>query len=360
MVAATTAALNYLEYLHAEFDGDWLLAIAAYNAGEGTVRAAIKRNHNTDKGTDYWSLNLPRETRRYIPRLLALARVVQLPGDVDLELPRLANRPYFSRVDPQHQIDLALVSELAGISMDEVYLLNPGFNRWASDPDGPHQLLIPLASQARFVTAIELVPPDQLVTWRRHKVLAGQTLSEIASMHHTSVATLQQVNELAGTLIRAGRSLIVPASARPLSEYTLSAAGRGVIETPPSGEKINYVVKKGDNLWSIARRHDTRVKKLTAWNGISAGSVLRPGQKLVIWREKSATLPDPLLEVSGVSASESQPRYIVRHGDSLWTIARRFGVSVSALQGWNGISTGEYLQPGQELKLSDPSGAIEI
>ena len=147
VVAATTAALDYLEYLHKEFHGDWLLAIAAYNAGEGTVRAAIKRNQQAAEDTDYWSLKLPRETRRYIPRLLALARVVQQPGHVDLELPPLANQPYFSRVDPQHQIDLALVSELAGISMDEVYRLNPGFNRWASDPDGPHQLLIPVPSR---------------------------------------------------------------------------------------------------------------------------------------------------------------------------------------------------------------------
>lgn len=358
IVAATGAALDYLEYLNAEFNGDWLLAIAAYNAGEGTVRAAIKRNRKANRDTHYWALKLPRETKRYLPQLLALAQVVNNPGEVDLELPPLANQAYFSVVNLEHQIDLALVSELAGISMDDVYYLNPGFNRWATDPDGPHRVLIPLRNHGRFMTALEDTPPENLVTWRRHEVLDGQTLSEIGAKYHTTVATLQQVNNLDGTLIRAGRSLIVPTSARPLSEYTLSASGRGVIELPNSGVKSTYVVRKGDNLWSIARRHDTRVKKIAAWNAISAGGILRPGQKLVIWHETASTQPNQLIEVSGTPAG--QLRYTVRRGDSLWTISRRFGVTVMALRQWNGLSGKEYLQPGQQLKVNPASDAIEI
>ena len=356
VVAATEAALDYLEYLNTEFDGDWLLAIAAYNAGEGTVRAAVKKNRKANRETHYWSLNLPRETERYIPRLLALAQVVENPGAVGLELPPLSNRAYFSIVALEHQIDLALVSELAGISMDEVYYLNPGFNRWATDPDGPHRVLIPWRNHRRFTTGLEGTSPENLVTWRRHEVLSGETLSEIAAKHHTTVATLQQVNNLTDTLIRAGRSLIVPTSARPLSEYTLSAASRGVIEQPASGEKITYVVRKGDNLWSIARRHDTRVKKIAAWNGISASGVLRPGQKLVIWHETTSKQPSQLIEVSATPAS--QGRYTVRRGDSLWTISRRFGVTVTALRRWNGISEQKYLQPGQQLKVNPSNDAI--
>ena len=358
VIAATEAALDYLEYLSTKFEGDWLLAIAAYNAGEGTVQAAIKKNRKANLETDYWSLKLPGETKRYIPRLLALARAVEQPGKVGLEFPPLQNRAYFSIIELEGQIDLAHVGEFANITMDEVYLLNPGFNRWATDPEGPHRVLIPIASHEKFITAIKGTSPENLITWQRHEVLPGQTLSEIAAMHHTSVTSLQHVNKLKATLIRTGRSLIVPTSALPLAEYTLSAAGRGVIEIPASGEKFTYVVKKGDNLWSIARRHDTRVKKLTAWNGISAQSILKPGQKLVVWRETSPPRTDPLVAVSGAPLNNNP--YIVQPGDSLWTISRRFGVSVAALRRWNRLSKKEYLHPGQQLKVKVTDDAIEI
>ena len=296
VVAASAAALDYLEYLHAEFDGDWLLAIAAYNAGEGTVRTAIRKRRQTDGEVDYWSLTLPRETKRYIPRLLALAGALDRPGDFNLELPPLRNREYFSIINLESQIDLGLVGDFAGISMDEVYLLNPAFNRWATDPDGPHRILIPFESREPFLAVLAKTPLKNLIAWDRHEVLEGQTLGEIAAIHHTSVASLEQANKLKDSLIVAGQNLIVPTPARPLSEYMLSATARGVVDAPTSGVKLIYEVKQGDSLWSIARRHDTRVKKLTAWNSIGSKSILRLGQKtgdLGTDKHGKSRFPDP-------------------------------------------------------------------
>ena len=309
VIASTNAALDYLEYLHRRFDGDWLLAIAAYNAGEGSVSAAVKRHQKSNQPTDFWSLGLPRETRNYVPRLLAIARVVARPADYQVRLRPIANQPYFAVLERDHQIDLTVVSELAGISMDDIYRLNPGFNRWATDPDGPHRVLVPKEKRDRIVEGISQVPADQWITWRRHQVQPGETLSQIAGLHNTTVAVLRQVNDLNLTMIRAGRGLIVPFSTRPLTEYSLIAIAREVAAEPyrPTGRKITYQVRKGDSLWLIARRHDTRVKKLVAWNGLSADIPIRPGQRLVIWYDSAPARVTGRWNGIGLGARRSVP-----------------------------------------------------
>jgi membrane-bound lytic murein transglycosylase D len=140
VTAATEAALDYLTYLNEMFDGDWLLALAAYNAGEGTVSRAIKRNRQAGRATDYWSLDLPRETMHYVPRLLAVSEIVAHPERHDIALTPISNEPAVAVVDLEHQVDLALAAELAEIDIETLYALNPGFNRWATAPEGPHRL----------------------------------------------------------------------------------------------------------------------------------------------------------------------------------------------------------------------------
>src|SRR5690606_25387789 len=131
IVASTEAALTYLQQLADRFDGDWLLALASYNAGAGNVSRAITRNRNAGKPTDYWSLQLPRETMAYVPKLLALAQIVRDPEQFGLDVPAIADEPYFTSIDVGGQIDLAQAAEMADISLEELYLLNPAFNRWA-------------------------------------------------------------------------------------------------------------------------------------------------------------------------------------------------------------------------------------
>jgi peptidoglycan lytic transglycosylase D len=289
VIESTRAALDYLEQLYTEFSGDWLLALAAYNSGAGNVRKAIRRNIRAGKPTDFWSLGLPRETRSYVPRLLAIRAIVAKPDQYGLALKPIPDTPYFAQTRLDGQIDLALAAKMAKVSLDELYLLNPGFSRWATDPEGPHRLLLPVDAIPGFEQQLAELPADQRVRWHLHVIKRGDTLGTIARKYRTSVSALKQANNLRGTTIREGRSLIVPTASRSLGDYRLSADMRSSMRRriPGSGSKIVYRVRRGDSLWAISRRFEVSVNKLARWNGLAKSSVLRPGQKLVIWRGKA-------------------------------------------------------------------------
>jgi membrane-bound lytic murein transglycosylase D len=358
VVESTRAALDYLEKLHAEFSGDWLLALAAYNSGEGNVRKAIRRNLRNGKPIDFWSLKLPRETRSYVPRLLAIAAIVANPDDYGLTLKPIPDEPYFASTQLDGQIDLALAAEMAKVSLEEMYLLNPGFSRWATDPNGPHRLLLPVHAISDFELRLAELPADQRVRWHRHVIRNGDTLGTIAHKYRTSVSALKQANNLRGTTIRAGRSLIVPMASRSLADYRLSADMRRAMRRgiPGSGNKIIYKVRRGDSLWLIGRRFGVSVNKLARWNGLSKRSVLRPGKRLVIWRGTAPTVAKATVtKVASVEAAGISPGasvHVVRRGDSLWTIARRYQLSSRKLAEWNRIASDAILQPGQTLNLT--------
>ena len=359
VVESTRAALDYLEKLHAEFSGDWLLALAAYNSGEGNVRKAIRRNRRAGKPTDFWSLKLPRETRSYVPRLLAVAAIVAEPDRYGLTLKPIADEPYFAATRLDGQIDLALAAEMAKVSLEELYLLNPGFSRWATDPDGPHQLLLPVDSIADFEKQLAALPADQRVRWHRHVIRSGDTLGTIAHKYRTSVSALQQANNLRGTTIREGRSLIVPVASRSLADYRLSAEMRHAMRRriPGSGNKIIYRVRRGDSLWLISRRFGVSMSKLAGWNGLAKRGVLRPGQRLIIYRgaAPAKVASATVTKVASLEAAQSLAHgsvHVVRRGDNLWTIARRYQLSARNLAGWNRIEWDAVLQPGQTLMLT--------
>nr|MBS0020246.1 LysM peptidoglycan-binding domain-containing protein [Gammaproteobacteria bacterium] len=360
IVESTRAALDYLQKLHDLFKGDWLLAIAAYNSGQGSVRRAVASNLDRGKPADFWSLRLPTETRDYVPRLLALAAVVADPDRYSLTLRPVANKPYFERVTIDGQIDLALAAELAEISLEELYMLNPAFNHWATDPDGPHHLLLPAGGTPHFSERLAGLPAEQRVKWHRHRIRGGHTLSGIAKQYQTTVPVLRQVNNLRGSTIRAGDSLIVPVAARSLAQYTLSAYGRRSAsrDTPsPETTKHVYAVKKGDTLWSIARYHSVSTRHLTKWNGIALADPLRPGQELSIWihtKEQDNPTRQLVATTGGPSITGKtirRIRYVVRRGDSLWNISRRFRVTVPSLREWNRITEGAPIKPGQRLDV---------
>lgn len=353
---ATRAALDYLEDLQRQFNGDWLLALAAYNSGEGTVHSAVRRNQARGKPTDFWHLDLPRETRSYVPKLLALAQLVKEPATFNLDLRTIPDEPQLAMIDVGGQIDLALAADLAGISVKDLYKLNPGFNRWATAPQGPHRLLLPLDLAEPFETKLTELPDDKRLRWERHRISSGESLISIAKRYHTTVDVLKQVNRLHGNTIRAGDHLIIPVATRSLAEYTLSAEQRkqAVQNTPRGGQKTVHVVQNGDTLWDIARHYRVNVKTLAKWNGIAPGDPIKPGQKLVIWHKANAqTASNAVLPAvsAAPTASLQKVRYTVRKGDSLARISQRFKVTINDLCRWNGLSQNDYLQPGQRLTL---------
>lgn len=279
IIESTTAALDYLEYLNGRFDGDWLLALAAYNCGEGCVARAVKRNRAAHKPTDYWQLQLPRETRRYVPKLIALARLIHQADSLGVELVELPNQPFFEIVALDGQIELAKAARLADVDLKLLKQLNPGFNRWATAPNGPHRLLLPPTAVPRFRAAVSKLPASERVTWSRYRIRPGDTLSQIAARFGTSVSVLRQSNRLSSNRIRAGKTLLIPASAQASSAAQVATA---------SPRRQVYTVTPGDSLWSIARRHGVSTEQLVKWNRIQDAATLRPGQDLILYLETPA------------------------------------------------------------------------
>lgn len=330
VIQSTRAALDYLEKLYNDF-GDWQLALAAYNCGEGTVGRAIKRNEAAGKPTDFWSLDLPSETSAYVPKLMAVSHMVKFPERYEISLSPVDNKPYIGVVDVGSQIDLAVAAEMADISEDELHQLNPAFNRWATAPDGPHHLVLPLDKIDGFKTALANMPASQRVTWARHQIRRGESLSVIASRYNTTISVVKQANKLSSNQIRAGQHLLIPVASGPA--LNLAATDRSESEQT---QKQVYTVKRGDTWWDIARQHDLDVKTLADWNQKTTSDMLQPGQKLVIWLQSE--------QAKSVS-------YTIKNGDSLWAISRKFNVSVAQVREWNGLSDRALLQPGQNLRL---------
>jgi membrane-bound lytic murein transglycosylase D len=218
VLAATDAALQHLEDLHAEFDGDWLLALAAYNAGSGSVRRAMDRNRRAGKPTDFFHLPLKAETRAYVPKLLAIAQLASEPERFGIEFPTIPNAPYFELVDVGGQIDLGRVADLAGIPIDELRALNPEYKRWATAPDGPHELLMPAPTSENFLQALATLPAAERLRFTRHTVRRGDTLIAIAKRYGVSVEALRTVNRVRGSLIRPGQELLVPVPAESTAD----------------------------------------------------------------------------------------------------------------------------------------------
>lgn len=349
VVEATRAALDYLEYLHGEFD-DWQLALAAYNSGEGNVARAIRRNKARGLPTDFWNLKLPKETSAYVPKLLALQRLVAHPERFGISWRPIPDEPYLASVDVGRQIDLALAAELAGIDIEQMYLLNPAFNRWATDPDGPFELLLPLENIEGFKAALSELGPRDTVRWERHKIRSGESLLSIANRYDTTVELLKEINRIRGNLIRAGDVLTVPVAMKSLAGYALTAENRleSKQNVARSGTRVDHRVASGESFWSISRHYDVGVRELAAWNGMAPTDPLRVGQTLAVWTERPATAIATRL---GPTERVRTVTYTVRSGDSLARIAGRFGVRVSDIARWNGISTKDYLRPGQRLTL---------
>ncbi len=347
--ASTNAALTYLTKLSKRFDNDWFLALAGYNAGGGSVSSAIRKNKRLQRDTDYWALDLRKETKHYVPKLIAIAHILANAEKYNVTLLDIPNKPFFEPVDTKKQIDLARAAELAEISIEELYVLNPAFNQWATNPTGPHYLLIPTAKSAEFKTRLAVLPDSQRLKWVRHKIKSGESLGQIAMRYRTTIKQIKQANPIKNHLIRAGKHLLIPTANYNDSLYASSAKMRKktITNTSRTGYKINYHVKAGDSFWRIAKQYDVDVQRLAKWNAMAPRDTLKIGQKLVIWSKHS----NPNTGTHLTSANKNQTvRYTVRQGDSLYLISKKFNVAIDDLKRWNTLNK-KYLKPGQKLKI---------
>jgi membrane-bound lytic murein transglycosylase D len=347
-IESTRAALDYLQALHDQFDGDWLLAIAAYNVGENTVQRELDFNRANGKPTDFWHLRLPAETRAYVPKLLALKRLMAEPERYGLEFAVIPNEPYFAVIGTESQIDLKVAAQLAGTSYDELIALNAGYNRWATDPEGPHRMLVPIDNADAFEAALKTLSADDRVPFTSHEVGRKDTLANIGIQYGVSVMVISKINDLKGGKLTPGETLKIPLISGPLPDKVMLAAMRvDRPETDIGGRKqrqIVYRVRAGETLSSIARRHGMPVSTLARLNNMSGQEALVKGQRLVI-KASSRRYRDEG-EVSG-----RRVLYTVRSGDTVYSISHQFQVTVPKLKSWNGLNEHHQIKAGQRLVM---------
>ncbi len=278
VIAATDGALDYLQKLYAQF-GDWRLALAAYNWGEGNVARAIERNQRQGKPTDYASLAMPSETRNYLPKLQAVKNIVRDPDKYALDLADVPDAPYFAVVKTSRQMDVKRAAELAELSVEEFQYLNPQHNRPVIAGGDQYTILLPIDKAELFAAKLELTN-QPLVSWQAYRLRAGETLPQVAAKFSMSVETLRAVNGIGSKArVPSGHALLVPTQ-RPTDE-TADSLSRTVFTTVPQGRTFYYRVNRGDTMAAIAARYGVTSQEIRSWNRLTQNQ-LQAGQRLRI------------------------------------------------------------------------------
>lgn len=370
LIASTRAALNYLAYLQSFFEGNWLYAAAAYNTGEGNVLSAIKRNIRDGKDTDFWSLPVAQATKDYVPSLLALAIIISNPKKYPIYFPPVRNAPYLAQVDIEKQINLKYAASLAGISYKKLIQLNPGFGRTSSSTrGGPTKLVLPIENVEQFTENLTRSPLNTKINWVHYKVKSGDTLVSLAKKFSTSATALRKMNHLGSkNNVHYGMNLLIPyskavdnlvernedaATKEDIANTNLAMAENTHKEPTPfveiKEEKLasNYTLKPGDTIYmvrnkdtleKIAKHFHINSKNLIVANQLKTKKI-KPGKQLII--------PTHLIG----QAEKIQPGdtiYMIRHGDTIEKIAKKFHTSASALRLANlvddsGLAEGEKI-----------------
>jgi membrane-bound lytic murein transglycosylase D len=340
VVASTKAALDYLVYLGGFFDGNWLLALAAYDTGEGNVLAAIRKNTRDGISTDFWSLPVAQETQDYVPRLLALATIIANPDQYPVQFPVVNNAPYLAQIDMGSQMDLKQVAYLAGLSLKEIKQLNPGYTHTTTDPNGPFKIVLPIQNVEQFTENLVQFPQD-IQTVKHYKIKPGDTILAIAKKFKTTPSSLREVNQLKNNHIKPGKKLMVPQTKPDTFESSNETHYASIRNNDNSlihdvshlrnyqlqpGDTL-YMVRHGDDMYKIASHFHISPQTLFAVNQIGNKRILPVGTKLII--------PTHFAKYGTTQKYQLAPGdtiYMVRNGDTIEHIASKFHTTPPALR----------------------------
>ena len=349
--AATNAALDYLSKLYLDF-GDWQLALAAYNCGEGCVARAIQKNVQLGLPTDYASLTLPAETRNYVPKLLAIKNLIRNPDQYGLVIDSLPNQPYFNQIPVHANLDMHSAARLADMNNDEFMALNAAFPRKLIRSDTPVNLLVPVDKSDQFQRNLEAGNWD---SWQPYAAKKGERPADIAKRFDVSVDRLTELNQFnlkRGKLVNA-QTILVPVKGRGGVATLAADLLQAAVPTNPNPER--HIVQRGETLFGVARRYGLSAAQLTAANP-EIDTNLKVGQHILLpadipsnVRDVSFSRPDSVAPRTQKSAARST-RYTVKRGDTLHAIAQRFDVKLSEIKSWNpDLKDGGKVQAGQTV-----------
>ena len=341
VLQSTRAALEYLEKLHTQF-GDWHLALAAYNWGEGSVYRAIRRAKAQGRKADYSHLRMPRETANYVPRLEAIRQIVADPEKYGINLPPIENEPYFVRVTKSRDIDMKTAAELAEMDPDEFRLLNPGFNLPVIVASHNSVMLLPMENLEVFMDNLAswVNTGKPLSSWVLYHVKDGETLADVAAKSGMTEEELRRVNRIPkGRRVLAGSALLVDANGQLAPEIAQEELSAGLKLSAPEVRRVVYRVRRGDSISSIAKKFGISQRSLRRTNKLRS-SKLRIGQRLVlVIPPRTVTQPPPGKNV-----------HVVKRGETLFSIAKKYHTSVTKIRIINSLRT-TRISIGQRLKI---------
>ena len=357
ILESTRAALDYFEYLHGMF-GDWHLALAAYNWGEGSVQRAIQRAKRRKQPTDYLHLRMPRETANYVPKLEAVKRIISNPSRYGITLPDVGNEPFFVTITKPRDIDIETAAELAGMPLEEFRRLNPSYKLPVIVASHNNVMLLPADKVDFFVDNLAswMDSGQPLSQWTTYRLQQGETLAQVAGRSGMTEDELRKVNGIPkGRRVLANSTLLVRSTGTEDQQDIAAELANAKLQLSPTTtwRRVTYRVRSGDTLSGIARRWRITMKSIVTANRLRSDR-LRVGQRLVL------TVPNvPRQAIASTQRSESSQHVIhrVRSGETLSTIASRYGVSIAQLKMTNRIRT-NLIRPGQRLRI--PFGGADV
>ena len=324
---STEAAVEYLKYLYVRFDNDILLTLAAYNAGPSLLDKRIKQNKRKGLNTDFWSLDLPNQTKDYIPKYLALRELVFNSTNYGVNLPDMPYEPVVIKVVIPGQVEILTLSDFLDIKPELLYKLNAGYTKWASAPEDQSIFFIPIEKYYLFEDETNPFRETKAINWISHVVEEGDNLWSLASKYETEVKIIKEINYLRSDLLSIGDTLLIP------------------LGKTKSNNFIPYemhIVSEGDTLWSIAEEYNLEIRDLTSMNSIDQDDFLQLGQQLTIGNKNIHR---------NIESKKRTILYSVKQGDNLYKISELFDVSIKSIEEVNNFKN-PILMPGQIIKVA--------
>jgi len=324
---STEAAVKYLKYLYQRFDENIYHTLAAYNAGPSLLDRRINQNKRRGMDTDFWSLNVPVQTKNYVPKYIALRELIFNSDNYEIKLPQIPYEPVVQKISIPGQVEVLILSEYLDIKPELLYKLNAGYTKWASAPEDESVFYIPSEKYILFEDEDNPFKNSNQINWISHIVQSGDSLWSLASKYDTEVRIIKKINYLNNDLLSINDTLLIPLSKSKSNNFIPYEM---------------YIVSEGDTLWSIAREYNIEIHDLSRMNSIDENSYLQLGQQLSIGNKNIHR---------NMESKKRTILYSVKQGDNLFKISELFDVSIRSIEEINNFNNAT-LMPGQIIKVA--------